>query len=121
MALERWQTTEEMDDFSLVNSMLMIGAIAFLKVGVQESERLDEIRRVAYAATLAIDHRNMGRRIPDELIEDTREGLTTAQMIFSDAPCSTAFLRMRLASSAERVFFVLILCLLCTARASLAY
>ena len=28
MALERWQTTEEMDDFSLVNSMLMIGAIA---------------------------------------------------------------------------------------------
>ena len=39
MALERWQTTEEMDDFSLVNSMLMIGAIAFLKVGVQESER----------------------------------------------------------------------------------
>ena len=85
MALERWQTTEEMDDFSLVNSMLMIGAIAFLKVGVQESERLDEIRRAAYAATLAIDHRNMGRRIPDELIEDTREGLTTAQMIFEAA------------------------------------
>lgn len=84
-ALERWQTTEEMDDFSLVNSMLMIGAIAFLKVGVQESERLDEIRRAAYAATLAIDHRNMGRRIPDELIEDTREGLTTAQMIFEAA------------------------------------
>ena len=85
MALERWQTTEEMDDFSLVNSMLMIGAIAFLKVGVQESERLEEIRRAAYAATLAIDHRNMGRRIPDELIEDTREGLTTAQMIFEAA------------------------------------
>ena len=85
MALERWQTTEEMDDFSLVNSMLMIGAIAFLKVGVQESERLDEIRRAAYAATLAIGHRNMGRRIPDELIEDTREGLTTAQMIFEAA------------------------------------
>lgn len=85
MALERWQTTEEMDDFSLVNSMLMIGAIAFLKVGVQESERLDEIRRAAYAATLAIDHRNMGRRIPNELIENTREGLTTAQMIFEAA------------------------------------
>ena len=83
--VERFIETEEMDDFSLVNSMLMIGAIAFLKVGVQESERLDEIRRAAYAATLAIDHRNMGRRIPDELIEDTREGLTTAQMIFEAA------------------------------------
>lgn len=85
MALSRWHTTREAADFSAVASMLMIGAIAFKKVGVQEEERLEEIRLAARNCTVAASHRNHMRRIPESLIDETRDGLTTAQMIFEAA------------------------------------
>ena len=81
LAIDRWPTTTDFDDFNIVSSSLMLGALCHRALNVQETEHLREIQEAAFMAVTCVRLRHKRRPLPNANLQIVRDALTTAQAL----------------------------------------
>lgn len=84
-ALNRWNTTEDADDFNLVTSSLMLGILIWHKAKIAEEEVLRDMQHAAFMCVVCARLRSKNHEIPAANIESVRYGLTVAQLVMEAA------------------------------------
>lgn len=84
-ALDRWSITEDVDDFNLVTSSLMLGILIWHKAGIAEVDVLRDMQHAAFMCVVCARLRSKGHEIPAANIESVRHGLTVAQLVMEAA------------------------------------
>lgn len=85
LAIDRWPETGDFDDFNVVTSSLMLGALCHRALGVQETEMLTEIQDATFRCVTCVRLRQKQSPIPKENLSLVKEGLTTAQRLIEFA------------------------------------
>lgn len=83
LALRRWPTTTEYEDFNRVASSLMLGALVHHRLGVAEKELLDEIQFAAYMSVVCVRLRNFEKDIPEANLRIVSRGLDISQELMT--------------------------------------
>lgn len=84
-ALSRWPTTRDYEDFNVVSSSLMLGALCHKRLDIVEQDLLRDIQHSAFMAVTCVRLRNQRKRIPEANIEVVRNDLTVAQQLIEFA------------------------------------
>lgn len=84
-ALTRWPTTRDYEDFNVVTSSLMLGALCHKRLDIVEQDLLRDIQHSAFMAVTCVRLRNQRKRIPEANIEAVRNGLNIAQQLMEFA------------------------------------
>ena len=79
LALKSLPTTKNVDDFNLISSSLMLGALCHQVMGVEENELMTEIRRSAFAISTAYRLWLEGKPVPEANLPGIGYGLDAAQ------------------------------------------
>ena len=84
-ALTRWPTTRDYEDFNVVTSSLMLGALCHKRLDIVEQDLLRDIQHSAFMAVTCVRLRNQRKRIPEANIEAVRNGLNIAKQLMEFA------------------------------------
>lgn len=78
-SLKRIPETNDVFDFNVICSSLMLGAMVHMRLGIEEQSWLTDIRRAAYGTILAYRLRWMKIEVPEANLNMISIGLTAAQ------------------------------------------
>lgn len=84
-AVERWPTTSDFDDFNIVSSSLMLGALCHKAMNIVEQDLLRDIQHAAYMTVVCARLRNHREPIPQANIEPIVNGLLISQKLMEYA------------------------------------
>lgn len=78
-SLKKLPESNEVFDFNIVCSSLMLGAMVHLRLGVEEQSWLTDIRRAAFGVVNAYRIRGLNQKLPEANLNVISIGLTAAQ------------------------------------------
>ena len=84
-ALDRWNTTNDPEDFNIVVSSLMLGVLIHDKAKIAEIDVLRDMQHACFMSVVCARLRSKNQEIPKGNIDSVREGLVVAQQVMEVA------------------------------------